>query len=151
MVEDFVRQYVNQVNIMQLATCSDNQPWVVTVHFYADDDLNFYWTSRPDRRHSKELAVNPKVSSTALVHENTSQEDWVIGLTVSGEAKLIENVDAKIAQAYIGKLLKDPNLPANIKNGTDPAKWYILKPTSIIWFDTKNFPTDPRQQWQPAA
>ena len=151
MIEDFLEQYINKSNILQLATSADNQPWVVTVHYFADQEFNLYWTSKPDRRHSKEIILNPKVSATILVHENTPSEDWVIGITVSGEARQVESIDSKIAEAYIKKLLKDPDLPANITNGTDPAKWYVLKPLSLILFDSKDFPTQPRQEWTPAA
>jgi nitroimidazol reductase NimA-like FMN-containing flavoprotein (pyridoxamine 5'-phosphate oxidase superfamily) len=146
MVEDLIRQYINQVNILQLATSKDDQPWIVTVYFYADENHNIYWNSRPNRRHSQDIESNPNVAAILLIHENTASEDWVIGLTISGQAKIIENLDDKLSEVYISKLLKDPDLPAKIKNGTDPAKWYRLKPSSLVLFDTKDFPTDPRQE-----
>jgi len=146
-VEDLIRQYVNQSNIMQLATCLNDQPWVVTVHFYADADLNLYWSSRSDRRHSQEIAANPNVSATILTHENTTEENWVIGLTASGQAEQLDSLGDDITGAYIKKLLKDPELPFKIASGAVPDKWYRLKLLSIILFDNKDFPTEPRQEW----
>lgn len=144
--EEVARREINKCNIMQLATCADNIPWVVTVHFYADDDLNLYWCSRPDRRHSQEIRQNTNASATILIHENTTEENWVIGITVSGKAEELKMLDGKLAQAYIDKLIKDPQMPQKIASGEIPDKWYRLKPESMILFDTKNFPTSPRQQ-----
>jgi uncharacterized protein YhbP (UPF0306 family) len=146
MVEDLIKQYVNKSNIMQLATCVNDQPWVVTLHFFADEQLNFYWTSRPERRHSKEIFLNSNVSNTILLHENTDDEDWVIGLSANGKAELLDEVEDSVSSAYVAKLLKNPDLPAKITNGSDPAKWYRFIPSSIVLFDNKDFPNDPRQE-----
>lgn len=56
---------------MQLATAVNDQPYLCTVHYYSDDNLNFYWSSKPFRRHSGEIEQNPKVSTYVLIHENT--------------------------------------------------------------------------------
>jgi nitroimidazol reductase NimA-like FMN-containing flavoprotein (pyridoxamine 5'-phosphate oxidase superfamily) len=144
--EEVIKKEVNNCNIMQLATCANDKPWVVTVHFYADDELNLYWCSRPDRRHSEEVRANPNASATILVHENTEAENWVIGITYSGQVEELAALDNKLAQAYIDKLLKDPELPRKIASGEIPDKWYRLKPENIILFDTKNFPAGPRQE-----
>lgn len=144
--KDVIKQQINQVNIMQLATSLNDVPWVVTVHFYADDELNLYWSSRDNRRHSQEITANPNAAATILVHENTEAENWVMSVTASGQAEPVEDLDDEIAAAYIKKLLKDPELPAKIKSGSVPDKWYRLKPASIILFDTKNFPQNPRQE-----
>jgi uncharacterized protein YhbP (UPF0306 family) len=60
--KDVIRRNINKCNIMQLATSSNDIPWVVTVHFYADDELNLYWSSRDSRRHSQEIASNPNAA-----------------------------------------------------------------------------------------
>jgi uncharacterized protein YhbP (UPF0306 family) len=146
--KDLIKQYINQPIIMQLATCVNNQPWVCTVHFYADDKLNLYWVSRNDRRHSKEIKVNPKVSATILIHENTATEDWVIAVTLEGIAEVVdESIIQNVGQDYVNKTAKDPELLAKIVDG--PDKFYRLIPSSIVLFDNKNFPKDPRQEWKP--
>jgi nitroimidazol reductase NimA-like FMN-containing flavoprotein (pyridoxamine 5'-phosphate oxidase superfamily) len=142
---DLIKKYINQSNILQLATSVKDMPWVVTLHFYADEDLNLYWSSRHNRRHSQEVLTNPNASATILVHENTQKENWVIGVTLSGQAELVEDLNDSIAQAYVKKLLKDPDLPLKIRDGSVPDKWYRLKPETIILFDNKDFPENPRQ------
>ena len=141
-----IYEQLSSVNIMQLATSDNNLPWICSLHFYADKGINLYWISREDRRHSKEIKKNSKVSAVILIHENTSPEDYVIGLTVTGEAELIgEKPGRDIATEFAGKLNKPANLISDIENGANPHKFYRLKPSELVLFDTKNFPQDPRQ------
>lgn len=138
------KEYLKKIKIMQLATAENNQPWVCTVHFYADNDLNLWWSSRTDRKHSKQLDGNPKASATVMVHENTDEEDYVIAVTATGEAGLVKNVPEEVKQAYIMKL----NRPAHLTPPNNMQEFYRLKPESIVVFDTKNFPKDPRQEFK---
>jgi uncharacterized protein YhbP (UPF0306 family) len=149
--EDFIRQYLEQIKIMQLATSINDQPWACTVHYYSDKDLNLYWISTLEREHSKAIAQNPKVAAAILVHENTSEERYIQGISIEGEAELIgEQITLDIGKNYVEKIGRPPSLLVDIASGKNPHKFYRLKPSKIILFDTKNFPTDPRQVWQPA-
>jgi uncharacterized protein YhbP (UPF0306 family) len=145
--KELVNQYLEQVNIMQLATSVDNQPWVITVHYYSDKVFNLYWVSTLERRHSQAIKQNPKVAATILIHENTPEEPYVIGVSVEGTAELIgEQPDEKIGNAYVRKLKKDTNFLSDIAGGQNMYKFYCLKPSKLILFDSKNFPDDPRQE-----
>jgi uncharacterized protein YhbP (UPF0306 family) len=147
--EELIRKYLNQVNIMQLATAANNQPWACTVHYYSDDDFNFYWISTLERKHSQDIKQNPKVAAAILVHENTPEEQYVIGISVEGTAELIERgIPAEIVQGYVRKHGKDSDM-SDIAAGQNPHKFYRLKPSRIVLFDNKNFPEDPRKEWQP--
>jgi uncharacterized protein YhbP (UPF0306 family) len=146
------RHYLEQIKIMQLATSINDQPWACTVHFYADEGLNFYWVSRTDRKHSQHIAQNPKVAAAVLVHENTSAEPYVIGISIAGTAELVsEQLSEQISQSYIDKLSKDPNLLTDIATTKNLNKFYRLKPTSIVLLDSKNFPDNPRQEYSLSA
>ena len=61
-VETIVREYITKTVHMSLATVKENKPWVCEVHFAFDDELNLYWRSTADRRHSKDIEVNPSVA-----------------------------------------------------------------------------------------
>jgi uncharacterized protein YhbP (UPF0306 family) len=148
--EELIKQYLEQVKIMQLATSTDGQPWACTVHYYTDKDFNFYWISTLEREHSKAIAQNPKVAAAILVHENTPKERYVIGISVEGEAELIgEQIAVDIGNSYVEKIGREPSLLSDIALGKNPHKFYRLKPSKIVLFDTKNFPDNPRQIWQP--
>jgi len=146
--QDVVKQYLPQVNIMQLATVIDERPYLCTVHYYADNDLNLYWTSMLARRHSKEIAQNPKVAAYVLVHENTPEEDYVIGITFIGKAELVgAKIDSAIAEGYTKKLKDNPDFVRKVVEDTTPFKFYKFTTEKVILFDNKDFPEDPRQEF----
>lgn len=150
-IEELIREYLKTNNVIQLATCIDNQPWLCNVHFYADDDLNIYWRSTTERRHSKEIAQNPNVAAVIKVHENTPEEDYIIGMTVEGTAELLaEETDHAVVDAYGKKHGVAPEKIEAIKAGTDPNKFYRITPKSFVVFNTRDFEGNPRQEWSVA-
>jgi nitroimidazol reductase NimA-like FMN-containing flavoprotein (pyridoxamine 5'-phosphate oxidase superfamily) len=132
---------------MQLATCRDNQPWACNVHYFSDGDLNLYWFSEPGRRHSLELKDNPRASAVIQVHENTPEEDYVIGITVEGNAKEVTEFDDKILETFRDKHNKGENFIEEVKSGKKSSRLYKLTPTNIVLFDNRNFEGNPRQEW----
>ena len=145
-VEELIREYLPTVKVMQLATSNGDQPWACTIHFYSDDKLNIYWISTLGRRHSKDIDNNPKVAATVMVHENNAEEDYVIGISVEGTAELLaENVDEATVQGYTKKLDMKPEFMDDVRNGRDEHKFYKLTPKSVVLFDNKDFPGDPRK------
>lgn len=146
--KELVNQFLPAAKIMQLATSANDEPWVCTVHFYSDDALNLYWISKPDRWHSWQISQNPQVAATILVHENTPDENYVVAVTVAGQAELVEPIDENVGQAFIKKLNREATLLEDIASGRNPHKFYRLKPERLVLFDTKNFPADPRQEFK---
>lgn len=146
-----VTKYLSKHNVMQLATCSDDKPYAVNLHYYSDEAGNLYWISTRERRHSRELAANPNACVAIKVHENTLTEPWVIGLTIEGTVECLgENPGQNIAVAYQDKLGHPQKLMDDIRSGRNPHKFYKLTPTDYTLFDTKNFPKDPKQEWSAA-
>lgn len=144
--EDLVRQYMPEIKIMQLATSVGDEPWLCALHYFSDDELNLYWISTEAREHSQHIKQNPNVAAYVLVHENTPEEDYVIGISIIGNAELLgSQVEDKVGDGYLKKQGKDPSLLTEIAGGKNPHKFYRLKPKSIVLFDSKNFPTEPRQ------
>ncbi len=146
-LKKLITDHLKTARVMQLATCVNNQPWACTVHFYSDDDLNFYWASIISRRHSEEIEQNPQVAIAVKIHEDTPEEKYVIGISAEGVAELIDNDEIKkIGDQYISKLDKDPDLVTDILSGKKPFKFYKFIPSKIVLFDILNFPDDPRQE-----
>ena len=54
-------KYLKSQRLMTLATCAD-KPWVATVYFAVDNDLNFYFVSSPKSKHCKDIEKNSKVA-----------------------------------------------------------------------------------------
>jgi uncharacterized protein YhbP (UPF0306 family) len=146
--QEVVKQYLPQINIMQLATVADGNPYLCTVHYYSDDDFNLYWASMLSRRHSKEIEQNPQVAAYVLVHENTPEEDYVVGITFIGKAKLVgAKVNPAITEAYAKKLGDSPDFVRKVAEDTTPFKFYEFRTEKVVLFDNKNFPDDPRQEF----
>ena len=91
-----INSHLAQARVMQLATAMSNQPWVCTVHFASDDELNLYWTSKIERRHSMEIAKNNKVSAAIPIEDN-QKDGYVIGLSFEGVAKVLSGKQQELA------------------------------------------------------
>lgn len=150
-VEQAILRYISDVMVMQLATSQDDQPWACNVHFYADDSLNLYWLSTEAREHSRQLAANPNAAATLMVHANTPEENYIIGVSFAGTAECLgPKVDDTIRSGYQTKHATSDKFLDSVADGSNPHKWYVLRPSKIVLFDTKNFPDDPRQEWSPS-
>ena len=75
---------------MSLATCSDNKPWISEVHYVFDNELNLYFRSTPQRRHSIEILKNANVSGNIVTQHSLGQK--VRGVYFEGSAERILNV-----------------------------------------------------------
>lgn len=151
-LEKSVREYLKTNNVMQLATSKDDKPWACNVHFYADADLNVYWVSTPDRRHSLDIKANPNVAAVIKIHENTPEENYVIGLSLEGTAELLgSSVSPEIIDGYCKKHAKDPKVNADLKADKAPFKFYKITPNNFVIFNTRDFDGNPRQEWSVAG
>ena len=58
-----VRRVIDQNRYMTLGTTDEvGDPWVSPVWFATEDHIDFHWVSSPDAKHSRNLAVHPKVA-----------------------------------------------------------------------------------------
>lgn len=145
--QELVKQYLSQKHVMQLAAATDNKPYLCTVHYYSDDGLNLYWCSTTEARHSRAIDENPQVAAYVLIHENTPEENYVIGITLLGKAELIgDKIDRQVLSAYAEKLGKTDKFVREVIDDTTSYKFYRLRPNQIILFDNKDFPDDPRRE-----
>lgn len=90
-IEKTIREYLPQVIHMSLATSKDNKPWVCEVHFAYDNELNIYFRSKPDRRHSLEIAANPHIAGNIVTQHVEGQKPR--GVYFEGTAELLTDVD----------------------------------------------------------
>lgn len=104
-VEKVVREYIEKTVHMSLATVSSDAPWVCEVHFAYDDNLNLYFRSLKSRRHSQEIAANPKVAGNII--DKYGLGDPVVGVYFEGTAELISAGDEQnLAAECLKKRLK---------------------------------------------
>ena len=150
-LEELIKKYLPTKNVMQLATCADNQPYAVNLHYYSDDKFNIYWISTETRRHSLEINKNNKACVVIKIHENTEDENWVIGISIEGEAELLgSNVSENVAKGFQAKLNKTDERMRAILDGSDAHRFYVLRPKKITLFDSKSFSDDPKKSFSVA-
>ena len=89
-IEQKIREYLPDIIHMSLATSADNKPWICEVHYAYDDELNFYFFSKEERRHSKEIAANPVVAGNIVTQHMLNQK--IRGVYFEGTAELLEDV-----------------------------------------------------------
>lgn len=136
-VETLVKKYLARGNMMQVATANRRQPWVCTVYYVEDDELNLYWLSLPERRHSQEIEKNSK----AAVAVPIKFDKPVVGLQAQGVAevvadhKLIEQVMVRYVKRYnTGRDFYD-----NFMAGKNQHKMYKFVPDAYYLFDEVTF------------
>jgi uncharacterized protein YhbP (UPF0306 family) len=101
-VEKIVRDYIDKTIHLSLATVNGESPWVCEVHFAYDEYLNLYFRSLKSRRHSQEIAANPKVAGNII--DKYGLGEPVVGVYFEGKAELLE---AGPAQNLAAECLKN--------------------------------------------
>lgn len=136
-----ILDYIRSHNTMTLATCAGDIPWAATV-FYASDDLQLYFFSSPEARHSLNLEVNSRVAVT--IQED--YKDWRVikGIQLEGKVMLVDGIIEKAkAMAVYARKYADV-----IKLFTDPSsgifhkaflkvKFYRVVPEKVFFIDNE--------------
>jgi uncharacterized protein YhbP (UPF0306 family) len=139
-----IKDYLKDAHTMQLATSADDQPWVCTVFFIEDKELNLYWLSLPSRRHSKNVMKNNKAA--VAIQIKTSQP--VIGIQAEGEVIEVDDEETvkELMQKYIKKYNAGKDFYDNFVRGKNQHKMYKFKPAMYVLFDEMNNIDDPRRE-----
>lgn len=146
-LKKLIKDYLNEAKLMQLATSIDSQPWVCSVWFASDDDLNIYWFSSTTRRHSKEVLGNKKVAAAIVLPQ--TPDDTPRGLQLQGVAEILteqEDID-KAKSVYKGRIFSGEKINELISSATSLHRFYRIKPTHFVLFDAVNFSDNPRQEY----
>lgn len=145
-LRQLIKDHLKEAKLMQLATSIDNQPWVCSVWFAADDDLNIYWFSSITRRHSDEVLKNNKVAGAIVLPQ--SPTDPPRGLQFQGIAHVLERKEDidKAISVYEGRIFSKEKIAEFMTHEQRPHKFYRIKVTQFVLFDAVNFPDNSRQE-----
>ena len=124
-------------NIYLTMATSDaaGNPWVSPVYCAYDDHYNFYWTSKPDAQHSKNIKErNGKMTFVVFdssVHEGTGE-----GVYFEGTAyELTDEKEVDIASQLCYSRKDKPAKSADNFLGASPRRMYKATPTRA-WMNT---------------
>lgn len=142
-----VKSHLCKGRLVQLATLNGDQPWVCSVYFVSDDELNVYWLSLPTRRHSIEIEKNNKVATTMAI----KIDQPIIGLGAEGVVDIVtdEQIVEKVMPKYIEKYDNGKDFFERFKAGANEHVMYRFKPTKFVLVDEVNFPGEGSIDWIP--
>lgn len=126
---------------MTIATYG-NYPWIASVFYSFDKDLNLYFISTPSTIHGRQMEKNKEVAA-AIVDSHQKPSDIKRGLQIFGTVEKISGVN-RIRHAI--RLWKDfLNVKSlevsfeNMKKGLYKGRVYRLTPKKIKLFDQEKF------------
>jgi uncharacterized protein YhbP (UPF0306 family) len=124
-IEAIIREYIEQVVHMSLATVKDNKPWVCEVHFSYDDELNLYFTSSKNSRHAQELLANPYVAGNIVTQHFKNQK--VRCVEFEGKAEMLAGAEAETTayKAYVARYGESEGLLNEIRKDGDVRSFKI--------------------------
>ena len=145
-IEKLIRKYLVQCHMMSLATVNGDKPWVATVYYVMDDDLNLYWASPADTNHSQQISDNQNVAIAIPVVHKKSQP--VVGIQIEGVANKVDGKDKieTIARQYAKQYGFGEKWVEKFSNDQTKHKLYKKKKKKFVLFDDISFPDNPRQE-----
>lgn len=144
--EQVIREYLPDVVHMSLATATkDGQPWVCEVHFAYDQKLNLYFRSLASRRHSQELAENPRVAGNIVRQHALS--DAAVGVYFEGTAKMLQPGD-ELDEAYKALSARLGFGEEKLEEAKDPNGHQFYKISVENWYVFGRFGAPSGQKFQ---
>lgn len=121
-IKDLIKEVLEKGYLMSLATQDDGGIWVADVIYIHDDELNIYWMSDPDVRHSQAILKNNKVAATITV---SGPGEKNLGIQLEGAAGKINGARYDLAKKHYAKRKKiEPKEMDDVLQGDS---WYVLK------------------------
>lgn len=132
-----ILEYLQSHIQFALATNGDH-PWIATMYYGVDDDLNIYFLTNPDTIHAQAMSKNPLVS--AVIADSPQKPDSKkIGIQLYGTASELEGEESIKAGFKIWcEVLKvtDPKYSyEGIKSGELHYRLYKLIPKKIKYYN----------------
>jgi pyridoxine/pyridoxamine 5'-phosphate oxidase len=100
---EVAREIVDGITYMTIATAdAEGRPWASPVWFAHDDYREFVWISRPETRHSQNLAARPEVS--IVIFDSTVPIDTGQGVYIEATAeRLTDGAEIERAMAVFSE------------------------------------------------
>lgn len=129
---------------MSIATRGRN-PWIASVYYVIDPDLNLYFISPPDSEHIMQIKSNPEVAC-AIADSTQGANDKKIGLQLFGEASQVRSLNKiKWMLKMYNKLYPGTREKINYKNFQTKvmtSRVYKVVPKRIKFFNQELYGED---------
>jgi len=138
--KDLIKDYISSKDTMTLAVIDGKLPWVCNVFYFMDNDLNLYYLSEKDSRHSTPLHKNPNVAVSIYDHESIPGK--VSGVQISGTCSELSGKDLLMKMGkYISKfpsIKKYFNTPKDIIEKGTSSRIFKVEPSYIKLFSSSS-------------
>lgn len=132
-----VLEVLDKTHLMSLATMDDAGVWVADVIFIYDKDLNIYWLSAPEARHSQAVLKNNKVAGT--ITYSTKKNEPNFGIQLEGRVERLEGIQFILVAKHWAKRGHPAPDISKVATLLDGDCWYKMTPTKIELVDEENF------------
>ena len=123
---ELIKEVLEKSYLMSLATVDDSGVWASDLIYVFDEQLNIYWMSDPEVRHSRAILKNPHVSGTITT---SGPQEKNMGIQFNGDGQKIDGPRFDLAKKHYAKRGKaEPKEDDNVLLGDS---WYMLKPKFI--------------------
>jgi uncharacterized protein YhbP (UPF0306 family) len=131
-----LRAFLAGQSTMALGTAglSDGRPQVTPLFFASDDDLNLYWISDPESRHSANLTDWD--DAAAAIYAQTWEWTGIKGVQLEGDALSVEGGDER-KRALALYQAKFPFVNDKFAELIAQSVVYVLRPRWIRWLDNE--------------
>lgn len=124
-IRALVREVFEKGYLMSLATV-DESVWVADVIYIFDEDLNIYWMSDPEARHSQAILKNNNVAGSITISGQGQDNE---GIQFSGIAEKIDGDRYDLVVKHFTKRKKE--IPSEDEDVLQGDSWYILRPNNL--------------------
>lgn len=139
-------EYLEDQKLMQLATISESGPWICTVWQAYDEDLNIYFFSGLNRKHSKEIEKDNRVAGALSKSHTPNDKPRAIQFSGTAQALTDEEDIKKARSVYEGRIFDAETIDSFMSNTNQPHVFYKISPSKFVLFDVINYPNSPRQE-----
>lgn len=112
--------------LMSLGTIDSEGVWVSDVIYVYDENLNIYWMSDPDTRHSKSILHSNEVAG-AITVSGKGQDD--LGIQLNGTISKIDGPRFDLTAKHFSK--RGKAIPSEHEDVLQGDSWYMIKPKKI--------------------
>jgi nitroimidazol reductase NimA-like FMN-containing flavoprotein (pyridoxamine 5'-phosphate oxidase superfamily) len=124
---DAVRAVVDANRYMTLATADESgHPWVSPVWFATLDYCEFFWVSKPEARHSRNVAVRPDVAIVVFDSHQVPGADGAHAVYLSARAQQVPDADLERALAVFTAVSERHALPVWTRDDVVPPARHRL-------------------------
>jgi nitroimidazol reductase NimA-like FMN-containing flavoprotein (pyridoxamine 5'-phosphate oxidase superfamily) len=119
------RAIIESHRYMTLGTADqDGMPWVSPVWYAPADHREFFWASRPDARHSRNLASRPQVS--LVIFDSNAPIGTGRGVYVSAVAEQLAGDELERGIAVFSRRSEEQGAPAWTREDVQPPAEHRL-------------------------